>query len=85
MVVHVQTGLHVVVLVLFLAWLALIVAALVTTVRAPAWTKGEKVGWVIVLCVPLVGLIAWAANWFLSGRRAQRAAASDPDRRDGPV
>lgn len=66
---------HVVILLLWLAAVVLFIAALVSIVRAPRASTGERVIWVlVVLILPLLGSIVW----FAVGRRF--ATAGDPPR-----
>jgi hypothetical protein len=66
---------HVVLLLISLAAFVLFIAALVSIVRAPRASTGERVIWVlVVLILPLLGSIVW----FAVGRRF--ATAGDPPR-----
>jgi hypothetical protein len=64
---------HVVLIIAILAAFVLFIAALISIVRAPRASMGERVIWVlVVLIMPLLGSIVW----FAVGRRF--ATAGDP-------
>lgn len=51
------------------------VAAIVSTVRSRRLSLGAKVGWILVLLVPLGGLVLWAPFWWRR-RQLSRPALS---------
>jgi hypothetical protein len=58
-----------------IAVLALMVLAVIVTVRSRAMTTRAKVVWtLIVLFLPICGLVAWALVWFTGGRQAAKKA-----------
>jgi cytochrome c oxidase assembly factor CtaG len=66
---------HVVIIILMIAAAVLFIAALVSIIKAPRASTGERVIWVlVVLILPLLGPLVW----FIVGRRY--ATAGDPPR-----
>lgn len=60
---------HIVALVATAAYYALVVWALVVTLRSKSATVYEKVVLTIILIVfPVIGLAAWALSWFTKRR-----------------
>lgn len=72
---------HPLVLLIGLALIALMVWAVIVTVRSRAMSTTAKIWWILVIVLaPLVGLAAWALTWFTGGRQAALAAPRSPQR-----